>query len=103
MFGFSKVRSVSTAELVQKLTDKKAQLVDVREVHEYAGGHIKGARNIPLGQIDSFTAPSTTKIYLICQSGMRSKRAYKILDKKGLDVTNVTGGMTAWNGLTVKK
>ena len=77
------------------------QLIDVRETSEYASGHIKGSRNIPLGQISSFTAPKGVRFALICQSGMRSRRAYKILKKKGLDVVNVNGGMMAWKGKMV--
>jgi rhodanese-related sulfurtransferase len=103
MFGFSKIKSVSTDELVSRLQQNKTQLIDVREPHEYAAGHIKGARNVPGGNIESLTVPAGTKLFVICHSGMRSKRAYKILDKKGFDVTNVNGGMMSWKGLTVKK
>ncbi|PCR99592.1 rhodanese-like domain-containing protein [Lactococcus fujiensis] len=102
MFGFSKVNSISPDDLAQKLQQNKTQLIDVREVNEFRSGHIKGARNIPLSQIDRFSTTSSSKIYVICQSGMRSKKAYKILEKKGLDVTNVMGGMSAWKGKTVR-
>lgn len=102
MFGFSKVNSISPDDLAQKLQQNKTQLIDVREVNEFRSGHIKGARNIPLSQIDRFSTTSSNKIYVICQSGMRSKKAYKILEKKGLDVTNVMGGMSAWKGKTVR-
>ena len=101
MFGFSKIRSISTTELAQKLGQNKVQLIDVRESSEYARGHIKSARNLPLVQIEQLTAPEGTKIFVICQSGLRSKRAYKVLNKKGFDVTNVTGGMSAWTGKIV--
>jgi rhodanese-related sulfurtransferase len=38
---------------------------------------------------------------MLLNSGMRSRRAYKILKKKGLDVVNVNGGMMAWKGKMV--
>lgn len=38
---------------------------------------------------------------MICQSGMRSRQAAKILTKKGYQVTNVRGGMNQWTGKTV--
>lgn len=98
MFGFSKIKSISTEELAQKMIQKNVKLLDVREVQEYKRGHIKGSINYPLGQLDSFIAPAGSKIFVICQSGARSKRAYKMLEKKGMDVTNVTGGMLAWKG-----
>lgn len=99
---FKKIDAISTSDLSVALKTKKMQLIDVRETSEYASGHIKGSRNIPLGQISSFTAPNKgVRVAVICQSGMRSRRAYKILKKKGLDVVNVNGGMMAWKGKMV--
>lgn len=37
-------------------------------------------------------------LYVICHSGVRSKMAAKKLKKKGYDVINVRGGMSAWTG-----
>lgn len=102
MFGFKKVKSVSTSELEQHLKDRKVALIDVREGHEFSASHIKGARNIPLSQVSRYAPSGNTKVFVICQSGMRSRQAYKILTKKGIDVTNVRGGMNAWRGKTVK-
>lgn len=99
----SKVRSISGEELKEKMERGNVQLIDVREPHEFAMGHIKGARNVPLSQIEQLSVVKNSSVYVICQSGMRSKRAYKILNKKGIDVINVTGGMLKWNGAVVKK
>ncbi len=101
MFGFSKVASITTDELMEKL-EQPIKLLDVREVDEYRAGHIKAARNVPLSGISSFSAPKTGTFYVICQSGMRSKRACKILTQAGFDVVNVAGGMSAWCGKVVK-
>ncbi len=40
-------------------------------------------------------------LYVICHSGVRSKMAAKKLKKKGYDVVNVQGGMSAWTGKVV--
>lgn len=82
MFGFTKIDSVSTDELAQLLQQHKTQLIDVREPSEFRAGHIKGARNIPLGQISQFSVAPDTKVYTTCQSSLRSKNAYKIFKKK---------------------
>ncbi|MGO4076430.1 rhodanese-like domain-containing protein, partial [Staphylococcus aureus] len=38
------------------------------------------------------------EIYVICQSGMRSMQAAKILKKQGFThITNIKGGMNAWH------
>lgn len=101
MFGFTKIDSVSTDELAQLLQQHKTQLIDVREPSEFRAGHIKGARNIPLGQIGQFSVAPDTKVYTICQSGLRSKNAYKIFLKKNMNVVNVSGGMNSWRGKVI--
>lgn len=77
-----------------------AQLIDVREPHEYAETHAAGAVNLPLsefiaraGEIDP-----DRDIYLICHSGGRSVQAGEYLEQsRGWDnIINVAGGTSAW-------
>ena len=60
---------------------KNAALVDVRSKSEYASGHLEGAINIPLeqveGQVDKLKAFPQVVVY--CRSGNRSAHAKKIL------------------------
>ncbi|QIL46113.1 rhodanese-like domain-containing protein [Vagococcus coleopterorum] len=95
MFLFKSVPSITNKEL-QELLAKKIELIDVREKHEFAGGHILGAKNIPLQQISSYKGKGP--VYVICQSGMRSKQATSHLVGKGIDAYNVKGGMMQWQG-----
>ena len=98
MFGlFNRIPSISTGELQQKL-NKELILLDVRTPSEYRGGHIATAKNVPLNKIANYQQRQNEPVYVICQSGMRSKQAAKILKNKGYDVVNVTGGMNRWNG-----
>ncbi|WP_390409297.1 rhodanese-like domain-containing protein [Lacticaseibacillus jixiensis] len=101
MFGFQPIRSITPDQLPALLHTPHHQLIDVREPSEFRSGHISGAKNVPLARISQYTPPSNTKLYVICHSGARSKRAYKQLHKRGIDVTNVAGGMLAWSGRTV--
>lgn len=94
---FKKIPTISTKELERKLTDKP-QIIDVREPHEFRGGHIPGAKNIPLNKVEKFIPKGTT--YVVCQSGMRSKKAAKILMKNEAEVVNIRGGMMSWSGPT---
>lgn len=64
-------------------------------------GHIRQAKNIPLQRILSFKGKQEAPVYVICQSGMRSKQATKELKKMGYDVINVRGGMNQWFEPTV--
>lgn len=95
------VRHISTAQLKGELKDKDKQFVDVRTPGEYKGNHIKEFKNIPLHQIAQKCEKELSKdkeVVVICQSGMRSQKASRILKKSGFSkVTNVKGGMSAWS------
>lgn len=95
---FKKSSTISTKELADKL-EQPITLLDVRTPEEYRGGHIVKAKNVPLNKIDRYQGKEK-EIYVICQSGMRSKQAANMLKQKGYEVTNVQGGMNRWNGPT---
>ncbi|MGT2801530.1 rhodanese-like domain-containing protein [Streptococcus henryi] len=97
-FFSSAIKSISSKELEELLAKEKITLLDVRTKQEYQGGHIKGARNFPLDQLEAYKEPKVGPLYVICQSGMRSKRAASLLSKKGYQVINVRGGMSAYTG-----
>ncbi len=92
---WNKMKSVTTSELETLLKDKP-EILDVREPHEFKNGHILGAKNLPLGKVETYTGKGP--VYVICQSGMRSSSAAKILKKMDVDVINVKGGMSMWRG-----
>jgi rhodanese-related sulfurtransferase len=83
----------------RSLQEQGAQLVDVREPHEYAGWHATGAVNIPLsrleGRLDEIRRDGT--VLLICQGGYRSAMAQEILARHNItDTRNVAGGTDEW-------
>lgn len=95
---FNKIPSISTTEL-DKFISKNTVLIDVRSPDEYRMGHIKHSRNVPLGKLQSFKHQKADQpIYVICQSGARSKRASRQLQKSGYEVINVRGGISQWSG-----
>ena len=55
-----------------------AVLVDVREVDEFRSGHIPGAVNVPLSQINNTTLPKNAPLFVYCLRGTRSKQAVGI-------------------------
>ncbi len=81
---------------------RKAQLIDVREEKEFLGGHILGARNIPLSQMrQRVTEIRPDKpVYLYCQNGTRTAQAAKIIRKKrgAEDINQLKGGFRQWTG-----
>ncbi|WP_430536447.1 rhodanese-like domain-containing protein [Listeria rocourtiae] len=94
---FKKIPTISIQELQGKL-DKNTILLDVRSPLEYKRGHIKNAKNVPLNRISHYEQKKETTIFVICQSGVRSKQAFRKLTKKGYTVINVGGGMNHWHG-----
>ncbi|MCK0472579.1 rhodanese-like domain-containing protein [Halalkalibacter sp. APA_J-10(15)] len=86
---------------------RKAQLIDVREPREFDGGHILGARNIPMSQLRQRLNEirKDQPVYLYCQSGSRCKQAAQTLKKKhGVEsLYHLKGGFKKWSGKIKKK
>lgn len=84
---------------------KKGHLVDVREPHEFSSGHIRGAKNIPLGQMSTRLdeLDKDAEVILVCRSGNRSGQAARILKRSGFQkVAHLQRGMMSWNGSVQK-
>ncbi len=83
---------------VESLIKDGAFVVDVRTPGEFAGGHAKGAVNIPLDKVTSQLAKFKDKknIIVCCMSGGRSGQAKTILEKNGFN--NVVNG-GSWNNV----
>ncbi|HSI67358.1 MAG TPA: rhodanese-like domain-containing protein [Planococcus sp. (in: firmicutes)] len=80
---------------------RKAQLIDVREAKEFAGGHILGARNIPQSQMKQRHKEirSDKPVYLYDQNGARSGRVALFLKKRGYEqLYTLDGGFKKWTG-----
>lgn len=87
-----------TTEEVKEILDNKNEnyvLIDVREDYEFNEGHIPGAVNIPLGNIDSITYSTSRTIIVYCKSGNRSNEAAIKLKNMGYNVKDM-GGILNW-------
>ena len=90
-------KSVDYKELVQN----GAQIVDVRTKAEFAGGHIRNSKNIPLQDLRSQMKKLDQKkpVITCCASGMRSASAKSILMENGFEVYNGGGWSSLQNKL----
>ncbi|KHD46343.1 rhodanese-like domain-containing protein [Streptococcus hongkongensis] len=95
---FKQQASLTTQELQKLLQTDNVTLLDVRTRQEFQSAHIREARNFPLSDITTYKGTKDKLIYVICQSGMRSKRACKTLNQLGYSTVNIKGGMSAWTG-----
>mgnify|MGYP001544389693 CR=1 FL=1 len=77
-------------DLQEKLSEG-AIVIDVRSPGEFSGGHVKGSKNIPLGDIGAKikTIKKWNKpIITCCASGMRSGSAATLLKREGVEAYN---------------
>jgi rhodanese-related sulfurtransferase len=101
---------VNTLQATQLMNRDDALVVDLRPAAEFAGGHILGARNIPLadlerraGELDKHKAKP---LIVHCGDGNRAGGGAALLRKHGFaNVLNLSGGYAAWQqaGLPVEK
>jgi rhodanese-related sulfurtransferase len=98
--------SLNPAQAVQLMNREKAVVVDVCSTDEFASGHVVGAKNIPLPDLEAKLTGAVknkaTPLILVCASGMRSKRAVAIAKKLGYEKSHsLAGGMGAWRGASL--
>ena len=71
------------------------------EPGEFAQGHVIGAKNVPLGDLEAKLAQvvknKATPVVMVCQVGARSARAAATAQKLGYEnVQSLAGGLKAW-------
>ena len=90
---YGRFRQVHVNE-VRGLVESGAYIVDVREENEFANGHLNGAHNIPLSQLEERMneIPKDVPVYLHCRSSQRSYYAVCRLQGNGYtNVANISG------------
>ena len=92
---------LTPAGAVNLINRERAVVVDVSDTTEFAVGHVGGAKNIPLSQLEGKLATmvknKTVPLILVCQTGARSGRALAIARKLGYQqAQSLGGGMGAW-------
>ena len=96
-----KNKVASADEFEKAIASKNIQLLDVRTSDEYKAGHLKNslqANWLNKAEFEDRTShlDKSKPIFIYCLSGGRSAAAAAYLSEKGYDVTNLTGGITAW-------
>lgn len=82
--------------------DGSVTLLDSRTPQEYAGGHIEGFRNIPVDELRERLdeVEKGKPVYVICQSGLRSYIACRVLAGYGYEAYNFAGGFRFYDAVT---
>ncbi len=93
--------NIEAAEAV-KLINNDAAVIDIRSVDAFAKGHIVSARNIPSDELDAkvntLEAMKAKPIIAVCDSGVTSTKAVRVLRAAGFEsVYGLKGGMAGWS------
>jgi rhodanese-related sulfurtransferase len=91
--------AIDVAELDRRIAEGSVRVLDVREEHEFRGGHVAGAVNIPLKRLPQRLdkLKRDKPFAVICQSGSRSVSATNLLLDSGfVGTVSVRGGTGAW-------
>ena len=102
----SKGNGLSPQDMVQLMNRDKAIVIDVCEPDEFARGHVIGAKNLPLGQLEDKLAllvkNKSSQVVMVCQVGARSARAAATARKLGFEnVQSLAGGLKAWQAASM--
>ncbi|MDI9234774.1 rhodanese-like domain-containing protein [Limnohabitans lacus] len=92
---------LSPQDMVQLMNREKAVVIDVCSADEFAQGHVIGAKNLPLSELEAKLAQvvknKATPVVMVCQVGARSARAAATAQKLGYEnVQSLAGGLKAW-------
>lgn len=92
--------AVGREEIKRGLAAGSFALVDVREAHEFAAGHIPGALSMPLSAFDGDRLRDLgRRVVFVCAAGVRSNHALRMAQAEGLDINeHYPGGFRDWAG-----
>lgn len=93
------LRQEDPAELARRLAEPGLLVLDVRAPGEHGGGHVPGALNVPLRELEERAGELDLSgdVAVVCQSGYRSSAAASLLAARGARaLSNVRGGTAGW-------
>jgi len=103
-------KRVTPLQATQMINRGKTTIVDVRSTEEFAAGHVRDAKHIPLAdlsnRIGELDKSKNRTVVVVCQTGARGDKAARQLQAAGFDdVHSLEGGLAAWKaaGLPVTK
>ena len=106
--ALKEVKTISTEEAHQMISENKCNLIDIRDIRELQKeGQVEGAKHIPRGMLEFWLDPESAyfkegkldlnkEMVLFCAGGLRSALAAKTLKDMGFEkVSHIDGGFGA--------
>ena len=92
-------------ELDALAQDASVTLLDIRTAEEYGLGHVENSLHIPVDELRERLSevPAGKPVYVICQSGLRSYIACRILEQRGFDCWNLAGGYRLYESVVLDR
>jgi rhodanese-related sulfurtransferase len=93
------VQALSPQQANELISRGEVEVIDVRDASEWAGGHLPGARLLPLEQLRQNPAAALQRdsVLFVCAAGVRSETAARVAASHGLKkVYSLRGGTRAW-------
>ncbi len=99
-------KRASPQEVVIRMNRGKNVVVDIRSAEDFAKGHLRDAKNIPLAdfatRIGELEKSKGKSIVVVCQTGARADKAVRLLQAAGFDdVVALEGGLVAWQAASL--
>lgn len=99
--------TVPAQEAEALVAAEETVLLDVRTQEEFDQGHLNGAVCLPVdtlldGDLSVLLPDKKAPVVVYCRTGSRSAQAAQVLSELGYEnVTDLAGGILAWNGAVV--
>jgi rhodanese-related sulfurtransferase len=93
------VQSINASKAQELISRGEVEVVDVRDPAEWSGGHIEGARLVPLEQLLANPKAELPRdgVLFVCAAGVRSQTAARLAAGHGLTkIYSLTGGTRGW-------
>jgi rhodanese-related sulfurtransferase len=94
------LETMTRAELQQRLRDRDVVVLDVRPAPEFAAGHIPGARNVPISDLEQRLRqiPADAQVVAYCRGPYcaYADEAVRLLRRRGRDALRLEDGFPEW-------
>jgi len=109
LYKKDKLEPIHREELIKRINAGAVTIIDVRPADEYQSGHVAGAINIPVAEIDAQLSalPASQEVVAYCRGPhcILAFEAVAMLRKKGRRAVRLEGGFPEWRqaGLPIEK